>query len=195
MAQIPEQGWINENATSISMLPEGADLFQSGEAAFAGTIISDAVNWQVFGEALGAENLGVMRWPVIEEGAPLAEKFSGIEGSAYGITTWSDNPDEAWEFVSWLAGDENANLWVELANGVPLNTGVDESLFPDSPAYSEIQEIIQDPTLHAGVMLAGQEADALSRGWQQVALGQLTVDQWAEQMQQALERSSKRAGQ
>lgn len=195
MAQIPEQGWINENATSISMLPEGADLFQSGEAAFAGTIISDAVNWQAFGDALGTENLGVMRWPVIEQDAPLAEKFSGIEGSVYGITTWSDNPEEAWEFVSWLAGEENANLWVELANGVPLNKGVNESLFPDSPAYQEIQEIIQDPTLHAGVMLAGQETDALSRGWQQVALGQLTVDQWAEQMQQALERSSKRAGQ
>lgn len=189
LASIPEAGWNNANAPSISMLPDGADLFQSGQAAFAGTIISDAVNWQAFGDALGTENVGAMLWPAIDPTAPRVTQFSGIEGSVYGVTAWSEKQAAAFEFVKWMAGAENGQLWAEIVNGQPLNQNVDTSAFPDSPALQQIQEIISDPTLHVGVMLSGQETDALARGWQQVALGQITVDEWAAQMQTALENS------
>lgn len=189
MAEIATNGWINDNAPSITMLPDGADIFQRGDAAFAGTIISDAVNWQAFGDALGAKNLGVMRWPVINPDAPLAYKFSGIAGAVYGVTKWSEHKDAALKFVTWLAGKKNGELWVKYAKGQPLNKLVDKSLLPTAPAFQKIQKLIADPTLHAGVMLSGQETDALARGWQQVALGQLSVDGWAKQMQQALESS------
>ncbi|WP_308797534.1 ABC transporter substrate-binding protein [Agromyces silvae] len=189
LASITDAGWNNSNAPSITMLPDGADLFQSGQAAFAGTILSDAVNWQAFGEAIGPENLGAMLWPAIVPDAPRVKQFSGIEGSVYGVTTWSTKQEAAFEFVKWMAGAENGQLWAEIVNGQPLNTQVDTSAFPDSPALQQIQEIIADPTLHVGVMLSGQETDALARGWQQVALGQLTVDDWAAQMQTALENS------
>jgi multiple sugar transport system substrate-binding protein len=43
--------------------------------------------------------------------------------------------------------------------------------------------------LHVGVLLSSQEADALARGWQEVALGQMTIDGWVEEMQKALEAS------
>lgn len=189
LASITDAGWANSNAPSISMLPDGADIFQSGQAAFAGTILSDAVNWQAFGEALGDENLGAMLWPAIVPTAERAHQFSGIEGSVYGVTTWSDKQAAAFEFVKWMAGPENGQLWAEIANGQPLNRTVDTSGFPDSPALQQIQEIIADPTLHVGVMLSGAEADALARGWQQVALGQITINEWAAQMQTALENS------
>ena len=189
LAAITENGWANESAPSISMLPDAADIFQSGEAAFAATIMSDAVNWKAFDEALGSENVGAMLYPVIEPDAVLANKFSGIEGSVYGVTQWSENQEAAFEFLKWIAGAEHGQLWVELVGGQPLNTGVDTSALPDSPALKQIQEIIANPTLHVGVLLSGQEADALGRGWQQVALGQATIDEWAQQMQAALEAS------
>ncbi|WP_428965169.1 ABC transporter substrate-binding protein [Micromonospora fluostatini] len=189
LAEITTKGWTNKNAPSITMLPDGADIFQRGDAAFAGTIISDAVNWDAFGKALGDDKLGVTRWPAINPSAPLAQKFSGIEGAVYGVTKWSEKKEAGLEFITWLAGKENGELWVKHAKGQPLNTTVDPSLLPSSPAFKKIQELVADPTLHAGVMLSGPEADALARGWQQVTLGQLTVDKWAEQMQQALERS------
>lgn len=189
LASITDAGWTNSNAPSISMLPDGADIFQSGQAAFAGTILSDAVNWQAFGKALGDDNLGAMLWPSIDPSAERARQFSGIEGSVYGVTTWSKKQDAAFEFVKWMAGPENGQLWAEIVNGQPLNLKVDTGAFPDSPALQQIQELIADPTLHVGVMLSGAEADALARGWQQVALGQITVDEWAEQMQTALENS------
>lgn len=85
------------------MLPDGADLFQSGNAAFAGTIISDAVNWAAFDKALGAENVGAMRWPTLVADAPLAGSFSGIE-YVFGVSSWSDKKDAAFRFVKFMAG-------------------------------------------------------------------------------------------
>ncbi|WP_223884347.1 ABC transporter substrate-binding protein [Micromonospora craniellae] len=189
LAEITTKGWTNKNAPSITMLPDGADIFQRGDAGFAGTIISDAVNWEAFGKALGDDKLGVTRWPVINQSAPLAGKFSGIEGAVYGVTKWSEKKEAGLEFITWLAGKDNGELWVKHAKSQPLNKNVDPALLPSSPAFKKIQEFVAEPTLHAGVMLSGPEADALARGWQQITLGQLTVDKWADQMQQALERS------
>lgn len=189
LAEITASGWTNDSAPSISMLPEGAAIFESGQAAFAGTIISDAVNWKAFGEAIGDENLGAMLWPAIVEDAPLAKSFSGTEGSVYGVTSWSTKQEAGFEFVKWMASVENGQLWAEIVGGQPLNVNVDKSVLPDSPALLQIQDIIATPTLHVGVLLSGQEVDALARGWQQVMIGQITVEDWTAQMQVALEAS------
>lgn len=189
LASITQKGWANASAPSITMLPDGADLFQSGNAAFAGTIISDAVNWAAFDKALGAENVGAMRWPTLVADAPLAGSFSGIESSVFGVSSWSDKKDAAFRFVKFMAGPENAELLTKVAGGISLYKNVDPSALPKSPALSQILEIIKKPTLHAGVILSGQEADALARGWQEVTLGQLSIEDWTARMQKALEQS------
>ena len=183
------RGWINSSSPSISMLPDGADIFQSGNAAFASTIIADAVNWAAFGAALGDENVGAMRWPALVADAPLAKSFSGIESSVFGVSKWSTKQEAAFKFVKFIAGSENANLLTTVAGGISLNTTVDPALLPKSQALTQILEIIKNPTLHVGVLLSGEEADALGRGWQEVTLGRLTVPEWTARMQAALEAS------
>lgn len=189
MASIGKRGWLNSNSPSISMLPDGADIFSSGNAAFAGTIIADAVNWQAFGAALGEGNVGAMRWPALVADAPLSRSFSGVESSVFGVTSWSTKQEASLKFVKFIAGKQNGDLLVSLGGGIPLNKNVSESLFPKSPALAQIREIIKTPTLHVGVMLSGQEVDALARGWQEVTLGRISVDDWAARMQAALEES------
>lgn len=187
------RGWINSSSPSISMLPDGADIFQSGNAAFASTIIADAVNWAAFGAALGDENVGAMSWPVLVADAPLAHSFSGTESSVFGVTPWSTKQEAAFKFVKFVAGVENANLLASVAGGISLNKNVDPNALPKSQALAQIQEIIKTPTLHVGVLLSGQEADALARGWQEVTLGTLSVADWTAQMQTALEESPSKA--
>jgi ABC-type glycerol-3-phosphate transport system substrate-binding protein len=189
LASITQAGWTNSSAPSITMLPDGADIFQSGNAAFAGTIISDAANWAAFGKILGDENLGAMRWPTIVADAPLAGSFSGIESSVFGVSSWSEKKEAGFAFVKFIAGKENAALLSSIAGGISLNKNVDPSVLPKSQALSQILEIIKKPTLHAGVLLSGQEADALARGWQEVSLGRLSIEDWTGRMQKALEQS------
>jgi ABC-type glycerol-3-phosphate transport system substrate-binding protein len=183
------RGWINSSSPSISMLPDGADIFQSGNAAFASTIIADAVNWAAFDAALGEGTVGAMRWPVLVEDAPLATGFSGVESSVFGVASWSTKQDAAFKFVTFMAGVENANLLASIGGGISLNKNVDTDVLPKSQALSQILEIIKTPILHVGVLLSGQETDALSRGWQEVTLGRITVADWTAQMQAALEAS------
>jgi ABC-type glycerol-3-phosphate transport system substrate-binding protein len=189
LATVTSSGWTNTDAPSIAMLPDAANLFSSGKAAFAGTIISDAVNWQAFGTALGDENVGAMLWPTLVSNAPLANSFSGIEGSVYGVTAWSKNRAASFKFLEWLAGPVHASLWVKDVGGISLYRNVDKKALPSSPALAQILKIIAKPTLHVGVLLSSQETDALSRGWQQVALGEITVAEWTASMQAALEAS------
>ena len=183
------RGWINSSSPSISMLPDGADIFQSGNAAFASTIIADAVNWAAFDAVLGEGVVGAMRWPVLVADAPLATGFSGVESSVFGVTPWSDKQEAGFKFVKFMAGVENANLLASIGGGISLNKNVDPNVLPKSEALSQIFEIIKTPILHVGVLLSGQEADALSRGWQEVTLGRITVADWTAQMQAALEAS------
>ena len=130
-----------------------------------------------------------MLWPSIVPTAPLANSFSGIEGSVYGVTAWSKNRVASFKFLEWLAGPVHASLWVKDVGGISLYRNVDKKALPSSPALAQILKIIAKPTLHVGVLLSSQETDALSRGWQQVALGEITVAEWTASMQAALEAS------
>jgi ABC-type glycerol-3-phosphate transport system substrate-binding protein len=189
MASIGTRGWINSNSPSISILPDGADIFSSGNAAFTSTIIADAVNWQAFGAALGDEKVGAMRWPALHPDAPLVNSFSGVESAVFGVSSWSTKQEAGLKFVKFIAGKTNGDLLTSIGGGIPLNKHVDPALFPKSAALEQIREIIKTPTLHVGVLLSGQEADALARGWQEVTLGRITVDDWVARMQVALEES------
>ncbi len=183
------RGWINSSSPSISMLPDGADIFQSGNAGFASTIIADAVNWAAFDAALGEGKVGAMRWPVLVADAPQATGFSGVESSVFGVTPWSTKQEAGFKWVTFMAGVENANLLASVGGGISLNKNVDPNVMPKSAALSQILEIIKTPIVHVGVLLSGQEADALGRGWQEVTLGRITVADWTNQMQAALEAS------
>ncbi|RYH05274.1 MAG: carbohydrate ABC transporter substrate-binding protein, partial [Alphaproteobacteria bacterium] len=115
--------------------------------------------------------------------------FSGVESAVFGVTSWSDKQDAGLKFVKFIAGKTNGDLLTSIGGGIPLNKNVDQSLFPKSAALEQIREIIKTPTLHVGVLLSGQEADALARGWQEVTLGRISVDDWVARMQVALEES------
>lgn len=183
------RGWINSSSPSISMLPDGADIFQSGNAGFASTIIADAVNWAAFDAALGEGTVGAMHWPVLVADAPQATGFSGVESSVFGVTPWSTKQEAGFKWVTFMAGVENANLLASVGGGISLNKNVDPDVMPKSAALSQILEIIKTPIVHVGVLLSGQEADALGRGWQEVTLGRITVPEWTARMQAALEAS------
>jgi len=194
MAQMADKGWFQKDAATTVYLPDAGDVFIRGDAAFTPGIVSDVYNWKFFGDKMGYSNVGVMRWPVINPRAPLAHKFSGVEGFVHGVTAWSQHPNEAFLYVAWLAGVENANLFLRIAGGQPINTRFDKTLVK-APQFTAIQGIIQNATVHSGVLLSGREADALSRGFQQILQKQISVSDWVGQMQQALDASPGKNGQ
>jgi multiple sugar transport system substrate-binding protein len=189
MTWIADQDWFQEGAANTVMLPDAGDVFIRGDAAFIYGIASDVFNWKIWGDAMGHDTIGVMEWPVINPNAPFAGKFSGLAGLTHGVTVWSEHKEEAWLYVAWIGGKENASLFLEMAGGQPNNKNFDKSIVDYSPSFTKTQTIIEDNMPHVGVLLSGRELDAISRGYQQIMQQEITVDEYVEMMQNALEQS------
>ncbi|MGA2763894.1 MAG: extracellular solute-binding protein [Spirochaetia bacterium] len=189
MAQMSEKGWFEEGAATINMQPDGFNYFLREEAAFTPSIISDAFHWKAAGDAIGHENVGAMLAPSINPKAPFARKFSGVPGSEWGITPWSQHKKEAWEFIKFICSADLANLWLQMGGMQPNTTKFDSSKNAYAPAFLQIQTIIKNPMVHTGVLCSGRELDELSRGYQEVMQGQLTVDDWIKRLNAALDDS------
>ena len=189
MKQMSDNGWFEEGAATINMQPDGFNYFLREEAAFTPSIISDAFHWKAAGDAIGHENVGAMLPPSINPKAPFARKFSGVPGSEWGITPWSKHKKEAWAFISFICSADLANTWLQSGGMQPNTTKFDASINSYAPAFLQIQNIIKNPMVHAGVLCSGRELDELSRGYQEVMQGQLTVDDWIKRLNAALDDS------
>lgn len=184
-----QKEWFQEGVTTTQFLPDAGDVFLRGDAAFIPGIISDVFNWKIWGDELGHENIGVMEWPIIDSDAIFAGKFTGIAGLVHGVTAWTDKPEEAWLYVKWMASEKNADLFLTMAGGQPNFKGFDKSVIDYSPAFTKIQTIIEDNMPHIGTLVTGREADAFSRGFEQMLTNSITVDEWSALLQDGLDNS------
>ncbi|MBN1834254.1 MAG: extracellular solute-binding protein [Spirochaetales bacterium] len=189
LASMADKGWFQQGWPTIQGIPDALDLFSSGGAAFIGSIISDVANWKQYEDALGQDKVGVMLWPAVDPNNPMMKKFSGFQGFSHGITTWCKNQDEAWEYVKFLASTEGGNLFLKHAGGQPCNKNFDRSIAGSSPNFAKIQEIIQNNTVQAILLLSSRELDALARGWTQYGTGDITIAEWTKSLQDALDQS------
>jgi ABC-type glycerol-3-phosphate transport system substrate-binding protein len=192
MAEIAGKGWFQEGAESTTYLPDGGDAFIRGDTAFAYGIASDVFNWKTWGDAMGYDKIGVMKWPAIDPKAPFAYKFSGLAGLTHGISAWTDKKDDAWLYVQWMASKENADLFLKMAGGQPNFKGFDKGIITNSPAFTAIQDILTDNMPHLGVLMSGRELDTISRGYQQIMSKEITVNDWVTMMQTALDQSEEK---
>jgi multiple sugar transport system substrate-binding protein len=189
LTSMADNGWFQEGWPTIQGIPDALDLFSSGGAAFIGSIISDVANWKQYEDALGQDKVGVMLWPAVDQANPMMKKFSGFQGFQHGITKWCKNPDQAWEYLKFLVSPEGANLFLEYAGGQPSNTKFDRSIAGGSPNFAKIQEIIQNNTVQVVLLMTSRELDALQRGWTQYGTGDITIAEWTESLQDALDQS------
>jgi len=189
LTSMADKGWFQEGWPTIQGIPDALDLFSSGGAAFIGSIISDVANWKQYEDALGQDKVGVMLWPAVDPSNSMMKKFSGFQGFSHGITTWCKHPDEAWEYLKFLVSPEGGNLFLQHAGGQPCNKKFDRSIAGDSQNFAKIQKIIQNNTVQAILLLTSRELDALARGWTQYGTGDITIDEWTESLQDALDQS------
>jgi ABC-type glycerol-3-phosphate transport system substrate-binding protein len=105
-----KRGWFNKGAAMTTVTPEAQDMFINGDAAFFVSLLGDAFNWKIWGEAMGYDNFGVMKLPKIEKDFPLKGVSPGpiadtipVWGSyAFGIAKWSKSSKQAAAYIKYL---------------------------------------------------------------------------------------------
>ncbi len=150
--ELHDRDCFQKGLMSTPMFPDAGETFMRGDAVFCLGLISDVMHWKEFGEIIGPENLGVMTCPVYMPG-PDADKFPAGGGFAYGITQWAKHPNEAFEYIAFIANEENARTFLTDVGSFPANKNYDRKLITDPTAK------VIDEWLHAG---RGQP-DLLSR--------------------------------
>ena len=109
LADLWKAGFFNDDMNSIDLYP-GIDLFSTGKGAMTQIVGPLVPNAQ---EQLGAENVGVMTFPVFGSGAMAGRPIFDTQG--LGISAQSANKEVAADFLTFLHSDERVNaIWDEV---------------------------------------------------------------------------------
>ena len=136
-----ERGCWNEDVSSLE-LPEKYPVFQNGEAAMVwaidGAVLESA-------EALGAENVGVMKTPVFGEGE-MADWYTATQSISHFITSWSPHKEVAADFITSWHSPESLEQWFAITGTMPADSRFDLSAV-DDPLKQTLFELNQQPSV------------------------------------------------
>lgn len=156
----------------------GGDVAMMNQGSwFISTLITNLASGEYDADLCG--NWGIVKYPHAE-GVEPGSTLGTITGIS--ITTASDNPDEAWEFVKWVSGEEGAAVMASSGNfpaimtdeirdaisgmeGFPTDEASKEALnvsnlyleVPYAPNVSEINSLLD--SYHGSIMTGEMTID------------------------------------
>ncbi|QQN76478.1 ABC transporter substrate-binding protein [Streptomyces sp. XC 2026] len=170
--EVDGAGLNNDGVNSTALFNDSLALFSSGSAAHIAGLMSDVGHWEEFGEFLGEENIGVLRAPVLTEGAVPSLPYDG--GIGYAVAKGTQNPDLAADLVRSLTSTNALAAFHADAGAIVADTTVDVS--GGGPALATVVREIETgrPALH--VALSARTLDLMGRLSQQLLSGSVGVD-------------------
>ncbi|WP_432742431.1 extracellular solute-binding protein [Streptomyces sp. JH002] len=170
--EVDGAGLNNDGVNSTALFNDSLALFSSGSAAHIAGLMSDVGHWEEFGEFLGEDNVGVLRAPVLTQGAVPSLPYDG--GIGYAVAKGTQNPDLAADLVRSLTSTRALAAFHADAGAIVADTTVDVS--GGGPALATIVREIETgrPALH--VALSARTLDLMGRLSQQLLSGSVGVD-------------------
>jgi len=157
---------------------EGFDEFYRGEAAFYFSV--GAQEDKV--DLLGKDAIGYTTPPLLSEGAYTEPMTDSLWGAGYSITSWSEHPDEAYEFLSYYVSAPGLNV---IGKYTPHQLPSARSATPqaDDPLTMKLIEIAQLPdnqSIYVG--FSSGEIDNFRRFIGEVMEGRLSIPDFQAQL-------------
>jgi len=192
LQELSDRQCFRKGALSTPLFPDAGEVFMRGDAGFFLGLISDVAHWKEFGDMMGPENVGVMTCPVFQDG-PDAGKFPVGGAFTYAITKWSLHPDEAFQYIAFVANDENARTFLTNVGSFPANQTYDHSLIADPNARQIAQWLSEKRTgPQLGDMLPTAVGEAFRREAQSMLAGTTTPSGALEAVEKAAQESRRR---
>lgn len=183
-----DAGYFPEGMQSTPLSPDGLESFKAGDQAMSVGLAAEFYSYTDFIEAFGVENVGVM--------PPLPMAGSEINylpvGSAvsWGITSYSEQKDAAWEYIRFMTMDEdNVLRQFEDCGVMPNNSNVELQDVP--PQAQTIQDWLDEYTLQlpAHQLWPAAVFDEYIRQMQRVHSGEIDVPEAMEAVTAAQEQA------
>lgn len=185
--EMREAGCFNPDPNAISY-DDANLLFYAGQAAMhlTGTwMVADYSD-----PASMPDPVGFFFYPSID-GGPIAPP-TGL-GSGYFVSSATEDPEAALEFLDYLFSEETARVWVEELRRIPPVRGLDASTYdiPDLLRFTidAVQESGSSMGYNIDVLTPSNFVTTMFDGFQQVIGGQRSAQEQAEALQQAMEEA------
>ena len=141
VTRLEEAGCFHKNGATASL--EGArDQFGKGQVAMA---LETTGNLALFREQLGDEKVGVSLPPKLS-GSAWPDMTDVGANVGFGVTSWSENPEAAWKYISFIAQKDNQELFWNEQNDIPVNRTADTP--SDAAPVQAMLEIMKLPDTH-----------------------------------------------
>jgi multiple sugar transport system substrate-binding protein len=176
--EVNDKGLNSDGANSTAMFNDMFAVFQSAKASHVVGLMSDIGHWKDFAEFLEANNVGVMKSPVVTAGTTPSLPYDG--GIGYAVAKWTKDPKVAADLVRSLTSTEALKAFYADAGAIASDTTIDAS--SSGPAVTTIVSDLKTgkPALH--VALSAKTLDLMGRLSQQLLSGSVTVDKAVEQL-------------
>ena len=140
LQELQERGCWNEDIGSLDY-QQGQDLFVTGRAAMLFGNDTFLAGWA---ETMGWDSIGLMLTPRYGDGA-MADDYI-VTAQGWGITSWSEHPQQAADFLVYMHTPDRVNAWFEATGVLPADDRLDTSLI----TQPQLQQVYEWDTTRAG---------------------------------------------
>jgi multiple sugar transport system substrate-binding protein len=134
LKELKDANCWNKDINSLDY-QEGLNLFVQNKAAM---IFSNDTFLKGWADQMGGwDNMSVMKVPTYGSGK-LADDYI-VTAQGWGITSWSEHPQEAADFLMYMHTPDRLNAWFKDTGVIPADNRLDASLI-DQPTLKQIYE-------------------------------------------------------
>lgn len=170
LASTYAKGWWNEDYASKKFADVEA-MFGAGSIGMTPGLITSAMNWRVWDDALGKDGYGVFPSPLVDGGKKQGQFFNPV--LLYAINAKTDKADLAKDWNSFVVSKEGQEIMLRESGQFPNRKDVDLDAVANSPGASRIRQIVDEV---GGVPVAQNEFNsaALSAATQNITQAAVT---------------------
>ncbi len=134
LQEMVKKGYFNDSVNSLP-LDQGHAIFSKGASAMSLGTDGIVQQWQ---KDVGKDKVGVMKFPKFGTGK-LAESFNATQSISHFICKWSENKQEAADFLKFMHTPERMKRWYALTNVGVADKRFDASAITD-PVLKQMYE-------------------------------------------------------
>ncbi|MEX2443737.1 MAG: extracellular solute-binding protein [Alkalispirochaeta sp.] len=176
--------YMDPAGLTTPLLREMGERFMAGESAIFRGFVSDIFNWYEFGNALGADNVGVIPNFYFE---PSAHRnvVGAAGGTGYAVPTYSDNIEAAVEYVKFAASAEGANIMMQSGGGMPANLEADTSLLANEAGRDVAALLAENIVPPTKAFITSSQWNALRQHAPVMITGDISPEEYGVRIDQA----------
>jgi len=141
LAELKDAGCWNDDINSLDY-QQGMDRFVQGEAAMIFGNDTFLAGWA---DSMGGwDDIGLMMVPKYADGVMADQYVTTAQG--LGITSWSENKQEAADFLMFMHTPDRLKAWFEFTGVIPADDRLDPSII----TQPQLQQVYEWDTTKAG---------------------------------------------